>query len=211
MSLRIGWPLFTHAGTILRLENRKMTCKKTTNLAKPVLLILCALAFPLSASRAAANSKNETAAKVTTIVVNRKEMKATLLRIISRKARTNPKFAKALSATCGCALVQDDEDAFGSCLKNCIAGWGVNYGSLLACGATCGAASTGNPIFIALCAGCLGTAEWIVAGCALSCVWSPGTGGRTGTILGKNLNHKTSGTVRTQAAKLKLKTAGVRS
>ena len=94
---------------------------------------------------------------------------------LSRRARA--RLASLMSRGCGCPLTQDDQDALGSCWKTCVTSWGVSYGSLTACGAVCVGAATGNPAAIAVCAGCLGTGEWILAGCALYCAWGGGGGG----------------------------------
>jgi hypothetical protein len=90
---------------------------------------------------------------------------------LSRRVRA--KLAKMLSTGCRCALAEDDF-AFNSCLGGCLASWGVSTTTLLACGGFCVGAGTGNPVGIALCAGCLGTAEWVVAGCAMYCAWGGG-------------------------------------
>lgn len=71
-----------------------------------------------------------------------------------------------------CATIQEEFGGFGGCFGGCLRSWGVNYGSGTTCGAICAVAATGNPVAIGVCAGCIGTAEWIVAGCAMKCVWS---------------------------------------
>ena len=109
---------------------------------------------------------------------------------------------------CGCGIVQDDLDGFGSCFKNCLSSWGINQTTVIACGVTCTAAGTGNPIGIALCAGCLGVGEWIVAGCAMSCSW--GGGGHIGGILGKNLTHRALRSAPGLAKNLKTRSANSR-
>jgi len=126
-------------------------------------------------------------------------------RTVNLSARVRTRLRGLGAKGCGCALTPEDEDAFGSCMKNCLTGWGISATTVLACGGACVSAGTGNPFGIALCAGCLGTGEWIVAGCAMSCVWSPGGGGGRGTILGKNLSDRR----RTQA-KLKIKVSAPR-
>jgi|SoiMethySBSTD1v2_1073268.scaffolds.fasta_scaffold1087686_1 hypothetical protein len=83
---------------------------------------------------------------------------------------------------CGCSLIQDTESS-GGCFSKCLQSWGLGYGSTLACGGACIAAGTGNPIGIAVCAACLGTAEWIVMGCAMSCAW-----GRNIAMQAKSIN-----------------------
>ena len=71
-----------------------------------------------------------------------------------------------------CATIQE-YGGFGGCFGGCLRSWNVNYGTGTTCGAVCVVAATGNPVGIGVCAACLGTAEWIVAGCSLKCVWSP--------------------------------------
>lgn len=71
---------------------------------------------------------------------------------------------------CGCSLIEDNESS-GGCFSKCLQSWGFGYGGAVACGGACIVAGTGNPIGIAVCAACLGTAEWIVMGCAMSCAW----------------------------------------
>lgn len=85
-------------------------------------------------------------------------------------AKQNSKTLRRLSIRSACAI--QDADGFGSCFGGCLRSWGVNYGSGTTCGAICAVAATGNPVAIGVCAGCLGTAEWIVGGCAMRCVWS---------------------------------------
>jgi hypothetical protein len=155
-----------------------MICRRVTSFVKPALLVLCAVVFAFSASRAtSANPRNNAIPKLNAIVrnsnavLNGREAKRNLLRMIIRKAKTDPKVATLLTA-CGCpVLPQDAEGLFGGCFRNCLASWGISYGSLLTCGGVCVVAATGNPIAIGVCAACLGTAEWIVGGCAMNCVW----------------------------------------
>jgi hypothetical protein len=104
--------------------------------------------------------------------INTKEAKRILVHMISRKGKVISKRAMRLPAACSCAVAPDELDGFGSCFGNCLRGWGVSYGSLITCGGICALASTGNPIGIGVCAACLGTGEWIVAGCALNCMYS---------------------------------------
>ena len=70
-----------------------------------------------------------------------------------------------------CATIQE-LSGFGGCFGGCLRSWNLNYGTGTTCGAVCGLAATGNPVAIGVCAACVGTAEWIVAGCAMKCVWS---------------------------------------
>jgi hypothetical protein len=155
-----------------------MICRRVTSFVKPALLVLCAVVFAFSASRATgANPRNNATPKLNTIVrnsnavLNTREAKRNLLRMIIRKAKTDSKVATLLKS-CGCPVSpQDAEGFFGGCFRNCLASWGISYGSLITCGGVCAVAATGNPIAIGVCAGCLGTAEWIVGGCAMNCVW----------------------------------------
>lgn len=183
---------------------------------KSVLVLIGVVLFSLSLS-------NKTAARDLRLPAdspNRLVLmdRADLLKLASRygltirRIKVSPdlksRLTKLGSKGCGCGLVPDDDD-FGSCFKNCLSSWGINQTTVLACGATCTAAGTGNPIGIALCAGCLGVGEWIVAGCALSCTWHPG-GGHIGDVLGKNLKHRPSSSGSAQARNLKTRTANVR-
>lgn len=72
-----------------------------------------------------------------------------------------------------CVVIPDDLEGFSGCFAGCLRSWGLDYKSGTACGTLCVAAATGNPVAIVGCAACLGTAEWIVGGCAMKCVWSP--------------------------------------
>jgi len=83
------------------------------------------------------------------------------------------KISSSSRKDCGCSLVQD-QDLSSGCFTRCLQSWGISYRTVVACLGTCGGASTGNPIFIGICAACLGTGEWIVMGCSLSCVWRDG-------------------------------------
>lgn len=71
-----------------------------------------------------------------------------------------------------CATIQEEFGGSGGCFGSCLRSWNLNYGSGTTCGAVCGLAATGNPVAIGVCAACVGTAEWIVGGCAMKCVWS---------------------------------------
>ena len=86
-----------------------------------------------------------------------------------RKLKTLGHLAPKVKA---CVPTQDEWGGFGGCFTGCLRSWGVDYKSGTACGAICVAAATGNVVAVAGCAGCLGTAEWIVGGCAMKCVWS---------------------------------------
>jgi hypothetical protein len=142
-----------------------MTCRKLTSLVKPAMLIFCAVALSLSASRAAnANSITRAPGKAASIERNTRESKRALLRIINRAAKTNPKFAKSLAAACSCAVAPNASMGFTTCMKQCLENAGVNAMSAAACAASCAA----NPIGCAICAG---VAEWIVMYCGQYCVW----------------------------------------
>lgn len=156
-----------------------MTSSKVKNLVKPALLTLCAVAFSLSAFYStSAKNRTKTASNTATTVrdagataVNAREARR-LLRTISRKAKLSPKLAKAMMTACGYNVAPQGSDVFGSGFRSCMQSWGVSYTSLVACGAICAVAASGNPIGVAVCAACLGTAEWIVMGCLLKSVWS---------------------------------------
>jgi hypothetical protein len=120
----------------------------------------------------------------------------------------NARLRKLASKGCGCGLAPDDDDYFG-CFKSCLSSWGINQSTVLACGGVCISAGSGNLVGVALCAGCLGIGEWIVAGCAMSCAWHPGSG-NIGDVLGKNLKHRASPSGPAQAKNLKSRTANVR-
>ncbi len=133
------------------------------------------------------------------------------IRRLKVSADVKAKLAKLVPKGCGCDGAEDDSD-FGSCFSNCLSTWHVNQTTVLACGVTCTAAGSGNPVGIALCAGCLGVGEWVVAGCALNCVYrGSGGGGGVGELLGKNLNHRPLKRSRSQEPNLKAKAAGFRS
>lgn len=142
-----------------------MTCGRLTKLVKPVMLMLFALAFSLSASRAtSANSKTTAPGEAATIERNAKEVKRSLPHIIDRTRKINPKLAKALSA-CNCAAPAAGA-GFGTCLKNCLINAGVNPYSAAGCAALC----SRNPLGCAICAG---VGEWILAYCVQYCAWYP--------------------------------------
>ena len=153
-----------------------MTCKPANRFMKAVTGVLFALLLSLSASTvSAAESQPGAAARVNHVVVgsrnftNAKKLRRYLIRIIGSKAKK----IKAVSS-CSCAAVPEEWEAWGGCFKGCLTSWGISYGSATTCGGICAIAFTGNPVGIAVCAGCLGTAEWIVAGCAMSCAWARG-------------------------------------
>jgi hypothetical protein len=98
---------------------------------------------------------------------------ASLLR--APKSRTAKEKSKALrrsaSKACACSMV-DELDGGGSCFSNCLVSWGVTREKAAGCLTVCVAAGTGNPVAIAVCAACLGTAEWIAGYCGLRCAWN---------------------------------------
>jgi hypothetical protein len=184
-----------------------MRGRTLNSFVKPALLILCAVGLSLTAYRPIqANAPEKTGVTVLTSkgsgnFLNAKGLKRGLLRVITRKAGTNPKVKKVM-AGCTCALGPDDWGGTG-CFSSCLASWGISFGSLVTCGGTCAIAATGNPIGIVVCAACLGTAEWIVAGCALHCISS-----RWGLLESSTKKPKLRGT---QQARLTLKRAPTRS
>ena len=93
---------------------------------------------------------------------------------------------------CGCTLApQDGDDAFGNCWQRCLNRSGISTTTVIACGGVCVSAGTGNPVALGLCAACLGTGEWIVAGCAMYCVWTRSDNlTDKGMILTKNLSDR---------------------
>ena len=144
-----------------------MTSRKLSNVFRGGMLIFCALALSLSASSAGwANSKINTPARVTTVKRNPSEVKRTLLQIVDRKGKLNPKLAKALSAACNCcaAAFQEGGFSFRSCFKNCLTSNGV---SMMTAGACAGGCFT-NPYGCIVCAG---IAEYILLGCIQYCAW----------------------------------------
>jgi len=78
------------------------------------------------------------------------------------KARLNPKSLKEFSKGCGCAVPEDETG--WSCMKGCLVEWGVPSSVVLGCAIAC--ASN-----LYACIACLGTAEYIVAGCTMYCVY----------------------------------------
>jgi hypothetical protein len=162
-----------------------MNCRSVGSLIKPALLILSGVVLLVSMTPTTnAKPKPNLTSSLGTSgsaahLVNTKEARRILIRLISRKAKGNLKAAANLRAAGNCAVAQDGWGGFGGCFRSCLASWGVSYGSLVTCGAVCGLAATGNPIGIGVCAACVGTGEWIVAGCALNCI---GGGGRWGYL-----------------------------
>jgi hypothetical protein len=96
----------------------------------------------------------------------------TKLYVPTSLARKSKPARQLASKACTNAMMQDELEAFGGCFGGCLRSWGLDYKSGTACGSMCVLAGSGNPIGIAGCAACLGTAEWIIAGCAMKCVWS---------------------------------------
>jgi hypothetical protein len=156
------------------MEEMQMNCRSLTSLAKPPLLVLIMIFLCFSASATPA-AKSRTSARPDSrkleskSFTNAKGLKRYLFRIVGGKGKK----LKAVSA-CYCAAAPEEWEAWGGCFKGCLTSWGLSYGSATTCGGICAIAATGNPIGIGVCAGCLGTAEWIVAGCAMSCAWARG-------------------------------------
>lgn len=183
-----------------------MICRSLRTLVKPALLILSGVVLLLSMTRAthARPKINFTLNLVTNgseaRSINTKEARRILIRLISRKAKGNSKAAVRLPTACSCAVAPDDADGFGSCFRGCLQSWGISYGSLTTCSGLCGLAATGNPVAIAGCAACLGTAEWIVMGCSLRCLYQDSRWGLLDTV--KSRRPRTRGS---QQARLTVK------
>lgn len=90
-------------------------------------------------------------------------------------------------------MVQDGE-AVGS-FASCLSAWGINSTTITVCAGACVAAGTANPVGIAVCAACLGTAEWIVVGCAMRSVWKAVVSPEGGSVKGRPLNRAARVTV----------------
>lgn len=127
---------------------------------------------------------------------------------ISSNEKAN--LAELASKGCGCAAAQNGQDDFGSCFSGCLATWHVNQTTVLACGGTCSVAGTGNPVAIGLCAACLGVGEWIVAGCAMKCVYAGIGGKEIGGFVSRNLKHKLHLPAESQTKSTR-KTVGIRT
>jgi hypothetical protein len=157
-----------------------MNCKSVSGLVKQSLLVL-SVAF-LLATTTVTEAKtrntipgNKRADTSKMDFVSTKDVKRILIRLINRKAAGNSKSAASIPVACSCSPAPNELGGFGGCFRDCLQSWGISYSSLITCGGVCGLAATGNPVAIGVCAGCLGTGEWIVAGCILYCV-SPGKG-----------------------------------
>jgi hypothetical protein len=92
----------------------------------------------------------------------------TLARTASKQSAKTPR--QLANCSCTCAVVQEFA-GFGTCFSNCLKDWYINQATIIACAGACVGAGTGNPVGITVCAACLGTGEWIVAGCAGKCFW----------------------------------------
>lgn len=169
-----------------------MNSLKVQGWLKPFLLVMSAVVLSFSATVSAPAKSAEDSIEKTkqfvsvnvsiddpkvTRTVNAPVLKRQLTRLVERKVKANPKLAKSLCVPCSCTAVPDYADGFGSCFSGCLQAWGISYGTVLACGGICAVAATGNPVGIGVCAACLGTGEWIVAGCALRCLWNRGYAG----------------------------------
>jgi hypothetical protein len=130
-------------------------------------------------------------------------LKVHMVKFIKLSKHELEKLAKLSSSGCGCAAPVEDTDATGwSCVKGCLSTWGVPDTMIWACAASCG---MGLP----QCIGCLGVAEYIVAGCAMYCAWAPlYSDNRPATPLRHNLRVPTRST---QQAKLSPRAADVAS
>jgi len=149
-----------------------MTYLPVKSLVKPSLLMLCAVILSLMAfdvttaksRRSSALKATATSQKSSSPGMNTPAGKQAFLRFLRAKAKTNPKFARALRAGCACALPATA--GFATCLKDCLISSGVNPYSATACAAMC----SRNPLGCAICAG---VGEWILAYCVQYCAWYP--------------------------------------
>jgi hypothetical protein len=184
-----------------------MNCRTFRSLVKPALLILSGAVLLLSMTQATnAKPKLNFPSNAGTNgsgagYLSAKEDKLSPTAVTSRKTKSGSRRAVRLPAGCSCNAAPDEWGGFGGCFRSCLQGWGVSYGSLITCGGVCGLAATGNPVGIAVCAACLGTGEWIIAGCALNCI---GGGGRWGFLEEVKSRHRTH-THALQQAKLTVK------
>jgi hypothetical protein len=169
-----------------------MNCRSVRGFIKPSLLILSGVVLLFSMTGATnAKPKLNFPSKAGTSpgagYLSAKEDKLIPTGVVSRKGKTSSKRALRLPAGCSCAAAPDEFGGFGSCFRSCLTSWGVSYGSLITCGAVCGLAASGNPVGIAVCAACVGTGEWIVAGCVLNCI---GGGSRWGYLEEVKSRHR---------------------
>ena len=83
----------------------KMNSRKLTNIVKGALADLLVLWFSLFGVQRGTGeyTKLMTPAKATTVKRNPSEVKRTLLQIIDRKGKINPKLAKSAGSSCGCS------------------------------------------------------------------------------------------------------------
>lgn len=151
-----------------------------SSLAKHILLALGLVVLPLSVvSQTQAKAPGRIPGKPTIAVVyigdhpgmninNAADLKARLLRVIARNAKLNPKLAKEISKSCGCAAVTPQElSGFGGCMKSCLSDLGASYFSIIMCGVACAAAGTG--VGALACAVCVGLHVTGVEACAIAC------------------------------------------
>lgn len=132
------------------------------------------------------------------------------IRPIPLSTEMKAKIASLPRKGCGCS--PDEVDSFGSCLKACVGAFGVSYGTLVACGAVCTGAMSGNPIAIAVCAICLGVGEDVVMGCSLYCVYYPGgksVGGIMDVSQARSPHTRTSASVGVQLRRRQPMTKGL--
>ena len=107
------------------------------------------------------------------------------------------KLAKLPATGCSCAAPLDEEG--GRCFTNCLEDWGISSFTIIGCAAACAI----SPI---ACAACIGTAEWVVLGCAIYCNPPWLSSNKPASPSRQNLRHAT---VSSQQAKLSLRRAPV--
>lgn len=183
-----------------------------------LLAVFCGLAF--AATKAPAKDLDRRSDQTTnyaeSVLASEQHLlqKAKTLRFSIRLVRLHPrqkaKVEKVALKRCGCMMaVEDTAGGYATCMESCMRRWGMSAMSVATCIGICT-----NPATLPGCAACAGVQEWIVMGCAQYCVWRKVLTNENqdpfGLNLTKNLRSKPSGKARSQVAKLKPKTAGVR-
>jgi hypothetical protein len=113
------------------------------------------------------------------------ELKARVLQLVLRNAKSNSNSIKVVTKACGCAPDPQDQSGFGSCLKGCMQDVGVSPAQMVMCGASCAAAETG--IGAIVCAVCVGVDVTVVVWCALGC--STYGDGHIGGLMDARIRH----------------------